>query len=376
MIDTLAKWEYTKNVKVTLKNGEIVYCDLEDWIDDDPEGISIMPNSKTTNDWLIGRIILGSGLDITEIENIEKLSDNDYKNMKVNNMPRIYCKGTIKDVIEYEYDGELEHVHGVKLLENYKIKINAPYAKLLIDEIPEKIYAYFVFPQVYDEEDYNDFIVWIPQLFSDYYSLFCCYEDEIKYFIKYLKELDVDKISDDEEYEDLDYFTRLHINGNENNELELDMHSGDGQGTNYILFGNVKLSSLKKLGNDLENAYKKAISNSNPSNNNVSVKKGEVVILPESSSVDVDRILNESEEFKNEMERIKATGKNLCAFVSFYKNGGGKTYTYLVDAYYHGGRWFVEDTDKEVFVMEFGELADDELPVSKDKMKHLRWNAD
>ena len=376
MIDTLAKWEYTKNVKVTLKNGEIVYCDLEDWIDDDPEGISIMPNSKTTNDWLIGRIILGSGLDITEIENIEKLSDNDYKNMKVNNMPRIYCKGTIKDVIEYEYDGELEHVHGVKLLENYKIKINAPYAKLLIDEIPEKIYAYFVFPQVYDEEDYNDFIVWIPQLFSDYYSLFCCYEDEIKYFIKYLKELDVDKISDDEEYEDLDYFTRLHINGNENNELELDMHSGAGQGTNYILFGNVKLSSLKKLGNDLEKAYKKVISNSNPSNNNVSVKKGEVVILPESSSVDVDRILNESEEFKNEMERIKATGKNLCAFVSFYKNGGGKTYTYLVDAYYHGGRWFVEDTDKEVFVMEFGELADDELPVSKDKMKHLRWNAD
>ena len=65
-----------------------------------------------------------------------------------------------------------------------------------------------------------------------------------------------------------------------------------------------------------------------------------------------------------------------CAFVSFYKNGGGKTYTYLVDAYYNGGRWFVEDTDKEVFVMEFGELADDELPVSKDKMKHLRWNAD
>ena len=292
----------------------------------------------------------------------------------INKMSKIYCKGTIEDVIEYEYNGEIEHVHGVKSLDNYKINIKTPYAKLLIDEIPEKIYAYFVFPQVYDEGNYNDFIVWIPQLFSDYYSLFCCYEDEIKCFIKYLKELDVNKISEDEEYEDLDYFTRLHINGDENNEIELDMHSGDGQGTNYILFANVKFSSLKELGNDLEKAYKKAINkNSKSGDINISVEKGKLIISSEAPSVDGDKVLNESEEFKDEMEKLKASGKNLCAFVSFYPEGGGKTYTYLVDAYYHGGRWFVEDTDKEVFVMEFGELTNDELPVPKDKMKHLRW---
>ncbi len=292
-------------------------------------------------------------------------------------MSKIYCKGTIRNVIEYEYDDELENIHGVKSFDNYKIKIKTPYAKLLIDEIPEKVYAYFVFPQVYNEDDYNDVIVWIPQLFSDYYSLFCCYEDDIKCFIKYLKELDVDKISDDEEYEDLDYFTRFYINGNENNVIEFDMHSGDGQGTNYILFGNVKLSSLKQLGNDLENAYKKATyNNSNLVDNNISAINGEIVISSEPLSVDIDKILNESDEFKNEMESIKASGKNLCAFVSFYKDGGGKTYTYLVDAYYHGGHWYLEDRDQEVYIMEFGELSDDELPVSKDKMKHLRWTAD
>ena len=73
MVETLALWDYKKNVKITLKNGEIVYCDTADWIDDDPEGLCLMPNKKTTNDWLIGRIFMGMSVDITEIEAIEQL---------------------------------------------------------------------------------------------------------------------------------------------------------------------------------------------------------------------------------------------------------------------------------------------------------------
>lgn len=178
-------------------------------------------------------------------------------------MSRTYCKGEIESgLIEYEYNGELESIHGVKSLDNYKISIKTPYARLLIDEIPEPIYAYFIFPSRYDEDDYNDFIVWVPQLFSDYYSRFNCYKDEIKCFIKYLKELDINNILEDEEYDDLDYFSRFYINGEENNVLELDLHSGDGQDTNYIVFANIKFSSLKQLGENFEKAYKEVMNKS------------------------------------------------------------------------------------------------------------------
>ena len=96
------------------------------------------------------------------------------------------------------------------------------------------------------------------------------------------------------------------------------MHSGDGQGTNYILFANVKFSSLKELGNDLEKAYKKATNkNSKSSDINISVEKGKLIISSEAPSVDVDKVLNESEEFKDEMEKLKAWVKTYVLLYHF-----------------------------------------------------------
>ena len=72
MVETLAKWEFEENVKITLKTGEIVYCDIEEWVDDEPEFVSIVANSKTTNEWLLDRLNIGSTLNINEIDKLEK----------------------------------------------------------------------------------------------------------------------------------------------------------------------------------------------------------------------------------------------------------------------------------------------------------------
>ena len=73
MVETLGKWEYTKNTKITLLSGEIVFCDIAEWIDDDPEELLVVPNEKTTNEWLIERGEFGVTLESTEIEKIEEL---------------------------------------------------------------------------------------------------------------------------------------------------------------------------------------------------------------------------------------------------------------------------------------------------------------
>lgn len=73
MVEALGKWEYTKNTKITLTNGEVVFCDIAEWIDDEPEEILVVPNEKTTNEWLLERGEFGATLDSTEIENIEEL---------------------------------------------------------------------------------------------------------------------------------------------------------------------------------------------------------------------------------------------------------------------------------------------------------------
>ena len=73
MIETLGKWEYIKNVKITLTSCEVVYCDVAVWIDDDPEEILVVPNEKTINKWLVERGEFGITLDAPEIESIEEL---------------------------------------------------------------------------------------------------------------------------------------------------------------------------------------------------------------------------------------------------------------------------------------------------------------
>ena len=134
----------------------------------------------------------------------------------------------------------------------------------------------------------------------------------------------------------------------------------------------------EKCGIDLSVDELKEISEEIKNNKNFSLDDVKVRVKNNSVVIETDesQSVNESDEFKRQMEELKLSSKNLCAFVSFYPNGGGKIYTYLVDAYYHGGHWYLEDRNQEVFVMEFGELADDELPVPKDKMKHLRWEND
>lgn len=320
MVDTLAQWEYVDNVKVTLKDGEVVYCDIAEWIYDDPEELVLMPNEKTTNSWLVNRAV-GNTVDITEIDTIEKLNGHSNSFLEKERI--------IKEVHCLSFDDVKEIFIEIEDYDSYDDKLRITrkrisYARNHIND--EKI----VF-KWFHENTSSDYIDKFENVFKAFKKGFRNNPDGIK----------------------------------------------NGFCSALLVLNNGKKYELVSMRDGFETLLieaRKMFPSYNLYSPYYDVKQN-TEYVPTTKTVE-DQMINESEEFKKEMEKLRASGKNLCAFVSFYPNGGGKIYTYLVDAYFEGGHWYLEDKKQEVYVMEFGELADDELPVPKDKMKHLRWEQD
>lgn len=80
----LWNFEYTKDVVIELTNGDIIYCDCEDLVDDEDLELNIKPNKRTDKWWPLidesdGLLITGFFVVPSEVKSIYRYKDKASK---------------------------------------------------------------------------------------------------------------------------------------------------------------------------------------------------------------------------------------------------------------------------------------------------------